>query len=128
MQLKLCCVSKSEKWVDEQGEPLNLQTHSLTDIWNSSAMREVRRKMLAGEKVPACERCYHEESLGQNSHRGWVNQHWLGNDEDSQVYVTKVQRSMTREYRVDDLPVYDDSDRAISATWPAGCAMRTSAA
>jgi len=43
--------------------------HSLDDYWNSERMREIRRKMIAGEKVLDCERCYEQEAQGIKSLR-----------------------------------------------------------
>jgi len=43
--------------------------HSLDDYWNSERMREIRRKMIAGEKVRDCERCYEQEAQGIKSLR-----------------------------------------------------------
>lgn len=38
-------------------------------VRNAEVFREIRRKMLAGERPSACELCWHEESLGKKSRR-----------------------------------------------------------
>ena len=46
--------------------PINL---SISEYWNSKWLAEVRRKMIAGEKVEGCNRCYEEERMGGTSMR-----------------------------------------------------------
>lgn len=106
-ELKLCCVSGQEGLRDEKGVPLGLQHHSLREIWNSPALRTVRRKMMEGRRVEACSGCYHEESLGKSSHRVWANEHWLSQAE-SEEYVGRVERSFQADMEVDDNPIYYD--------------------
>lgn len=65
----LCCVARNEL-------KLNLNKYSLTEVWNSSAVRDARRLMLKGEKVAACAGCYAEEASGCRSHRVTENQVW----------------------------------------------------
>lgn len=52
---KICCISAD---VEEASKT------STKDFWNSEIMKEVRRKMIAGEKVSHCEICYRNEDLG----------------------------------------------------------------
>jgi MoaA/NifB/PqqE/SkfB family radical SAM enzyme len=47
----------------------NLHQKTLTDIWYSEWMQELRSDMLAGKQVPGCIRCYEEESAGKSSLR-----------------------------------------------------------
>ncbi len=59
---------------DASGEPLRIGGgRSLDDVRNSTTMRALRQAMLAGEKPPACERCYAAEGYGIHSHRQSVN-------------------------------------------------------
>lgn len=51
---KLCCISD-----DIEG----LQKTTLGQFWNSDFMRETRKKMVSGEKVDHCSRCYYFESI-----------------------------------------------------------------
>ena len=46
--LCLCCYSQPIR--DEEGRAYNLIEDSLEDYWNSSGIREVRRKMIEGGK------------------------------------------------------------------------------
>ena len=54
----------------------NTSEQSLLDIWNGGANRDVRRKMIAGEKVKGCTRCYEQEASGFVSMRQSSNKHF----------------------------------------------------
>ncbi len=71
----LCCQSH-HPLREENGKPLNLQTHSLEEIWNSSALRGIRADMVAGKPVPHCFACHHNEKIGAGSYRLVANQRW----------------------------------------------------
>ena len=45
----------------------NSSVDSLETIWNSSSWKQVRTKMLAGERVAACDNCYQKESTGKDT-------------------------------------------------------------
>ena len=66
-----CVVGEGVK--DEKGRYYNLKEISLEDYWNSYGMREIRKKMVSGEKPEVCKRCYLEESSGTHSHRMLYN-------------------------------------------------------
>ena len=51
----------------------NLNNTPIDDILNSSEMNEVRRKMLNGEEVTGCEKCYHTETISKVSLRKHSN-------------------------------------------------------
>jgi MoaA/NifB/PqqE/SkfB family radical SAM enzyme len=65
----------------------NTRHSSLEEIWHGDAMRDVRRKMLAGETVAGCGRCYEQEASGFFSMRLSANKHFghhialAGNDD-----------------------------------------------
>jgi MoaA/NifB/PqqE/SkfB family radical SAM enzyme len=73
----LCCQSHQEIF-DQQGQPLNAQTHSLAELWNSSGMKDIRRRMAAGEQLSHCNACFHEEGFGRVSYRNRSNEDWFG--------------------------------------------------
>jgi len=77
-RVTLCCQSHHQIF-DERGHSLNAQTHSLKEIWNSHGMKEIRRRMAAGEQPPHCSRCFDDEALGRTSYRNRSNDLWLGN-------------------------------------------------
>jgi MoaA/NifB/PqqE/SkfB family radical SAM enzyme len=49
--------------------------NTLKEIWNDEPMREVRRRMLTDQPVPACNRCYEQEAAGFMSGRLSANKH-----------------------------------------------------
>src|SRR5262245_55182502 len=67
--VQLCCVPGG-------GSGVNLNDQTLADYWNSTYVRDARRRMLSGRKVKACSRCYVEEALGRRSHRVVENEAW----------------------------------------------------
>jgi len=67
--VQLCCVSAG-------GSGFNLNQQTLADYWNSEYVRDTRRRMLAGESVKACQRCYDEEAHGYKSHRLVEHEAW----------------------------------------------------
>jgi len=72
----LCCVAKNSY-------KHNLNNQTVSEIWNSDHWKDARKKMLAGERVSACEHCYKEEAAGIRSHRINENVLWtreLGED------------------------------------------------
>lgn len=67
--LKLCCLSKEHVVKDDGYKHFNLSEDGLEDGWNSQYMRTVRQKMLNGEALPSCSKCYDLESRGLQSMR-----------------------------------------------------------
>ncbi|MBV5334009.1 SPASM domain-containing protein, partial [bacterium] len=78
--ITLCCQSGLHLF-DESGRPFNIQTHSLQEIWSSTAFRNIRRAMLPGEKLEHCAGCFRNESHGWGSARLSMNDLWLGSPE-----------------------------------------------
>lgn len=58
--VKICCRSQPIGWI---------QDDSLENIWNNSQMREVRKKVLCGERHEACKPCFDLEDQGVESLR-----------------------------------------------------------
>lgn len=52
------------------------RTHTLEQVWNSAAQRELRRNMLAEQPSKACRRCYEQEESGFFSGRRSANKHF----------------------------------------------------
>src|SRR6266496_5601488 len=64
---RVCCVTPER--VTEHGAPMSLNVHTFDEIWNSAYMRNIRRAMLKGEPVSACEVCYESEATTGQSYR-----------------------------------------------------------
>lgn len=76
---KPCCAFEAE--VEEAGHILSAHQNAVEELWNSRFMREVRRKMVAGEQVVECGYCTRYrarglQSIGELSTRGWA-QGWM---------------------------------------------------
>lgn len=75
---RMCCASREpaqsfEQYIDTaqgsgQYQPLTLDEH-----WNSEHMRSVRRRMMAGERLPECEVC-NNKLLNADVYRSYFNQ------------------------------------------------------
>ena len=68
-KMRLCCTTIQDIPTDNKYNLFDAKTHSINDYWNSNRMKEIRRKMIAGEKIRDCERCYRQEEQGAESLR-----------------------------------------------------------
>ena len=68
-KMRLCCTTIQDIPTDNNYNLFDAKTHSIDDYWNSNRMKEIRRKMIAGEKIRDCERCYRQEEQGAESLR-----------------------------------------------------------
>jgi organic radical activating enzyme len=75
--VRLCCAALGERLKTEDGADLTVANPGLTAAWNGPALREVRRRMLAGETVPSCQECTYLESVGRKSWRQDANEGWF---------------------------------------------------
>lgn len=101
----LCCQSHLPI-LDESGRPLNAQTHSIEEIWNSPGMRDIRRRMAAGEQLPHCDACFNNERYGRDSYRLHSNRQWL--DDHRKAESIRVTVEETVDGAVARSPVYFD--------------------
>jgi organic radical activating enzyme len=77
--IKPCCIS-TQPIKKNNGDKFNLGYDNITDIINSPDYVKIREKMLAGEKVEGCSRCYQSEEFGdESSKRQMYNERWLDN-------------------------------------------------
>ena len=103
---RICCVAKGSIKT-ESGEDYKVVRNSLNEVWNSYGLREVRRKMLAGEKVSACSHCYYQESVGRLSYRESANAEWLSGGWRREI-LRRIKTSRSNGCRVDRPPLYMD--------------------
>jgi sulfatase maturation enzyme AslB (radical SAM superfamily) len=67
-----CCISLDDNLpnIDDQGRPFLISEPGHFDAaWNSNYMRDIRKKMMHGERPAPCSRCYKFEDAGIRSHR-----------------------------------------------------------
>ena len=77
--IKPCCIS-TQPIKKSNGDKFNLGYDNIKDIINSPDYINIREKMLIGEKVEGCSRCYQSEELGdESSKRQMYNDRWLDN-------------------------------------------------
>jgi molybdenum cofactor biosynthesis enzyme MoaA len=55
----------------------NLNQNTPEEIFNSNEMKQVRKKMLCGECVAGCEKCYHEEKVNKNQSLRTFMNNWF---------------------------------------------------
>ena len=103
--IRLCCVA--ERAVENKdGEAYTTEKTSLEDYWNSYGLRQIRKKMLAGEKIKACEHCYYQETIGRTSYREHSNEHWFKKHKED--ILDRVEKSKTNGFKVEKPPIYLD--------------------
>jgi len=104
--VKLCCIA--EKAVEDKNKRVyNLEEDSLEDCWNSYGLRKIRKKMLAGEKIEACNHCYYQESIGRSSYRQSFNKQWLEGKHGKEI-LNRVEKSKKNNFKVEEKPLYLD--------------------
>ena len=106
-QVNVCCVASDGFVENDQGEPFILDKVPMSEAWNSQYMKDIREKMLNGEKVRTCETCYKQESIGKTSYRQSTNSEWLHRLGEDQVRQL-VEYSESHDFKVDHPPAYLD--------------------
>lgn len=82
-----CCLWDSEKPIG------NINRSPLEEIWNNGKMKEARVSMMKGERIDACERCYHLEDTNYGSYRQDINERHA----DKMHYVEQTKEDGTLE-------------------------------
>jgi hypothetical protein len=72
-KMRLCCTTIQDLPTDNNYNLFDAGKHGIDDYWNSNRMKEIRRKMIAGEKIRDCEKCYRQEAQGVQSLRSTFN-------------------------------------------------------
>ena len=104
--ITLCCVAESPV-LDSKNSAYTCSKDRLKDYWNSEGLREIRKKMLAGEKISACNHCDYQESIGRISFRESANKQWLLSSYGREI-LERVDKSRSNGYRVEEPPLYLD--------------------
>ena len=93
-KMRLCCTTVQDLPTDNNYNLFDANKHSIEDYWNSNRMKEIRRKMIAGEKIRDCERCYRQEEQGVESLRSTMGMNKLIADTESDGTFMKSATSM----------------------------------
>ena len=105
--VRLCCLSPINV-EDKKGGIYPFGEQSLDNYWNSWGLRQVRKKMLNGEKLKYCHFCYLQEKFpGHSSYRQDNNRYWLKSKHGKDI-LERVKKSRTNGYRVEKQPLYLD--------------------
>lgn len=102
-----CCLASPSRLTDKNNNLLKINKDSLKDVWNSDAMKDIRKNMIEGNKIKSCDLCYLQEDSGRKSYRQLHNTEWehrLGED----VIKNIVDESIINEFNVNQLPIYLD--------------------
>ncbi len=67
-KVRPCCKYESY-YADSSGTYLNINQQSLEQIWDSTAIENLKKSFLAGKKIKECSRCWDEENIGMRSMR-----------------------------------------------------------
>jgi molybdenum cofactor biosynthesis enzyme MoaA len=70
-----------EFYKKDNGEYFSLSKDTLSDVWNSTSIRNLRTALLEGKKPSACTACWKEEEFGKESKRIRENKRWNVNYE-----------------------------------------------
>ena len=69
-----CCAAREIEYKDDNGQVMNVKTHTFEDAFNSPTLREIREAFKNNIKHPGCSDCWQEESQGKDSKRIRDNQ------------------------------------------------------
>jgi MoaA/NifB/PqqE/SkfB family radical SAM enzyme len=103
---QICCLF--EGLISKDGMPMSIHAQSLDEMWNSDDLRSIRRDMIQGRKISACEVCYRHEAAGIRSKRQQENLQWqvdlVQRREDShrgdqQMVIAEIKQSVAQDYR-----------------------------
>jgi hypothetical protein len=92
---KICCISQ---------DLVSEEKKETKDFWNSSMMKDIRKKMIAGEKIDACSVCYKNEEQNITSLR---QQSWNDSPASIADIIDKIDKTC-EDGSVTELPVYFD--------------------
>ena len=67
-----------------------IDTESPRDFFNSVGVREMRQKLLKGEKLKECSQCHYQEDLSNSSQRIEYNKYYNINDNQTNEYYEKI--------------------------------------
>ena len=94
-RFRLCCMAKEPK------ELVNQEKLGIDGTWNHNYIKDVRRRMTAGEKLPECVECHHLERNGIMSSRQWENKVW------ADVIDDVVAKASANDWEVDQPLQFD---------------------
>lgn len=108
--VRYCCMVKgslNKLKKDDNKTFYTCKDNFIQDAWNSKDLRDIRKSMIAGEKIDGCSVCYMQEENGRTSNRQHSIQEWRNRLGES-VLESKVQQAIDNDGKLDDDVVYLD--------------------
>ena len=108
--VRYCCMVKGSfnKLKKEDNKSFyTCKDNFIHDAWNSKDMRDIRKSMIAGDKIEGCSVCYMQEENGRTSNRQHSINEWewrLGKEN----LNDRVQQAIKNDGKLDDELVYLD--------------------
>jgi MoaA/NifB/PqqE/SkfB family radical SAM enzyme len=102
--MRLCCSANasgagSDHTVglvkQENGDPINFNTVTPMQAWNSDYMKSVRTTMMEGAVPASCTKCFAEESQGVVSKRLWETGTWMERELDIEELLNNTHQDGT---------------------------------
>lgn len=108
--IKPCCAFSRS--IEKDGRSLSIYEHTVDEIWNSVDMRQIRRSMVKGRPVDACNYCYNQERKGLRSMRMVQTDYWVsGLLNPSLISIDQVKaRNHENNYEIPGGPEWFDLD------------------
>ena len=74
--VRICCATQDHA-VNNKGHRFHMNNDSLENVWNSDYMKQTRLKMIKGERLKECTKCYEQEEAGIQSMRMTIKKKFL---------------------------------------------------
>lgn len=109
-KFKYCCIAEGGAQntdLKTGGKTLHVTNSTLLDAFNSDTVRDVRKKMIAGEQVDACMKCDLQNKIGREGYRDMMTREWIwriGADKMDAL----VKEAMEKDGIIESSPVYLD--------------------
>lgn len=109
-KFKYCCIAEGGAQntdLQTDGKTLHVTNSTLLDAWNSDTVRDVRKKMIAGEQVDACMKCDLQNKIGREGYRDMMTREWvwrIGADKMDAL----VKEAMEKDGVIESSPIYLD--------------------
>ena len=66
-EVRPCCIYKQN--IKDNDQIISLSNNTLSQVWKSQYMKDLRKEFLNGDKPAGCSRCWDEETAGKTSKR-----------------------------------------------------------
>jgi sulfatase maturation enzyme AslB (radical SAM superfamily) len=109
-KFKYCCIAEggpNNTDLVTDGKTLHVTNSKLLDAFNSDSVRDVRKKMIAGEEVEACSKCNLQSKIGRDSYKDMMTREWVWRLGAEKIEAL-VKEAAANDGIIEDVPVYLD--------------------